>query len=264
MAATKNDETGSEETTTAAATTTTPREDEPARYRPSEPSDFDTYNYSSNPTVFGNILRGELPTRLLTETKHLVAFRDIAPRAPLHALVIPKELVVSVLDLENDASFFVNGHKKDDENDTESGQSIDNGLTSLQLLEELRETGLALVRERHPSAYETGDYKLAFHIPPFTSVDHLHLHVLAPASSMSPLYRNGKYHTGHIIAQAQPPAFFVRWCTSLDDVVARLRQKDSPTPYRRDEGWGTTISEAVSSIRSILVSSWSSSQQKRD
>jgi histidine triad (HIT) family protein len=43
--------------------------------------------------VFARILRRELPTPLLHEDEHCVAFRDIAPQAPLHALVVPKRPV---------------------------------------------------------------------------------------------------------------------------------------------------------------------------
>ena len=50
-------------------------------------SDPETYDYDSNPTVYGKILRGELKTRFLLETERFVLFEDIMPRAPLHALI---------------------------------------------------------------------------------------------------------------------------------------------------------------------------------
>jgi histidine triad (HIT) family protein len=40
--------------------------------------------------VFARVLRRELPTPLLHDDEHCVAFQDIAPQAPLHLLVIPK------------------------------------------------------------------------------------------------------------------------------------------------------------------------------
>jgi len=40
--------------------------------------------------VFARILRREIPTPWLHEDDLCVAFRDIAPQAPLHLLVIPK------------------------------------------------------------------------------------------------------------------------------------------------------------------------------
>ena len=40
--------------------------------------------------VFARILRGELPCDRVAETDRTLAFRDIAPQAPVHVLVIPK------------------------------------------------------------------------------------------------------------------------------------------------------------------------------
>jgi histidine triad (HIT) family protein len=48
--------------------------------------------------VFARILRREIPTQLLHEDEHCVAFRDIAPQAPLHVLVIPKRPLRSLAD----------------------------------------------------------------------------------------------------------------------------------------------------------------------
>lgn len=47
-------------------------------------------------TVFGKILRGELPATFLHQDDRCIVIRDIAPRAPLHALVIPRKPLVSV------------------------------------------------------------------------------------------------------------------------------------------------------------------------
>lgn len=41
-------------------------------------------------TVFGKIVSGEIPTTFLAETERVVAFPDIAPKADVHILVIPK------------------------------------------------------------------------------------------------------------------------------------------------------------------------------
>jgi diadenosine tetraphosphate (Ap4A) HIT family hydrolase len=40
--------------------------------------------------VFARILRGELPARKIHEDEYALAFHDIRPLAPVHALVIPK------------------------------------------------------------------------------------------------------------------------------------------------------------------------------
>ena len=41
-------------------------------------------------TVFGKIVSGEIPVDILLETERVISFRDIAPQAPVHLLVIPK------------------------------------------------------------------------------------------------------------------------------------------------------------------------------
>ncbi len=40
--------------------------------------------------IFARILRGEIPCDKVFEDEHVLAFRDIAPQAPVHVLVIPK------------------------------------------------------------------------------------------------------------------------------------------------------------------------------
>lgn len=41
-------------------------------------------------TIFGKIVSGEIPVEVLAETENVLAFPDIAPKAPVHILVIPK------------------------------------------------------------------------------------------------------------------------------------------------------------------------------
>lgn len=41
-------------------------------------------------TVFGKIIRGEIPAERVYETDQVLAFRDVSPVAPKHILVIPK------------------------------------------------------------------------------------------------------------------------------------------------------------------------------
>ena len=41
-------------------------------------------------TIFGKIIRGEIPSEFLYEDEHCIAINDINPQAPVHVLVIPK------------------------------------------------------------------------------------------------------------------------------------------------------------------------------
>lgn len=54
--------------------------------------------------IFARILRGEIPCKKIYETKHALAFHDIAPQAKIHALVIPKGAYVSLADFTAKAS----------------------------------------------------------------------------------------------------------------------------------------------------------------
>lgn len=47
-------------------------------------------------TIFGKIIRKEIAANIVYEDELVLAFRDIAPVAPVHILVIPKEPLVSV------------------------------------------------------------------------------------------------------------------------------------------------------------------------
>jgi len=49
-------------------------------------------------TVFGKIIRGELPSEKVYEDERFLAFKDIAPKAPVHVLVAPKTGVTARLD----------------------------------------------------------------------------------------------------------------------------------------------------------------------
>jgi histidine triad (HIT) family protein len=100
--------------------------------------------------IFCKIIRGDIPSDRVLEDDHLVAIRDINPRAPVHILVIPKEHVESLHDLDG----------------WEPSRS--HGLLSFtaQVAEAMgvKESGYRVVSNTGPDAGQ--------------EVDHLHLHVL--------------------------------------------------------------------------------------
>ncbi|HZM78595.1 MAG TPA: histidine triad nucleotide-binding protein [Candidatus Limnocylindrales bacterium] len=49
--------------------------------------------------LFCRIARGEIPATVVHETETTLAFRDIAPKAPVHVLVIPKTHHANVAEL---------------------------------------------------------------------------------------------------------------------------------------------------------------------
>jgi histidine triad (HIT) family protein len=58
-------------------------------------------NYDPN-NIFAKILRGELPCHKIYEDDKALAFLDIMPRAPGHALVLPKAPARNLLDVAPD------------------------------------------------------------------------------------------------------------------------------------------------------------------
>ena len=52
-------------------------------------------------TIFGKIIRREIPADIVHEDEHLIAFRDIAPQAPVHVLFVPKTPVATLNDLQS-------------------------------------------------------------------------------------------------------------------------------------------------------------------
>lgn len=52
--------------------------------------------------LFCRLVGGELPAERLAEGEDWLAFRDIAPQAPVHALLIPKRHIESVAELRDE------------------------------------------------------------------------------------------------------------------------------------------------------------------
>ena len=55
-----------------------------------------------NDCLFCRIIAGEIPSAKVYEDEDVFAFRDINPQAPTHILVVPKEHIASVAELNGD------------------------------------------------------------------------------------------------------------------------------------------------------------------
>jgi len=104
----------------------------------------------SEPSVFSRIIAGEIPADVVYDSERFIAFRDIAPQAPVHILVVPK-----------DASYR-------DVVELASGDP--------ELLAELVATANTIAREN-----SDGDFRLVFNTGAGAgqTVFHVHAHVLA-------------------------------------------------------------------------------------
>jgi diadenosine tetraphosphate (Ap4A) HIT family hydrolase len=168
--------------------------------------------YQDNDSIFGSILRGEEPASIFTESDHLLMFQDNKPRAPLHGLIIPKRRIDSVLYLTKDDLPMLY-EMKQMANEIINKYNIMSSTSSSTMSSTMSSLSLS-------QSHDRCQVRMVFHIPPFYSVKHLHLHVLAPVEDMNWFYRVWKY-----------PSSETRWCTKLDSVIQRLEHGQPPVPY---------------------------------
>ncbi|XP_053183044.1 histidine triad nucleotide-binding protein 3 [Scomber japonicus] len=105
--------------------------------------------------IFCKIVNNEMGTELLHCDEDISCFRDIKPGAPHHYLVVPTKHVGNCKSLSKEHVPLVK-------------RMVDKGKEILQ----------------KNNITDLSDVRLGFHWPPFCSVTHLHLHVLAPESQM--------------------------------------------------------------------------------
>ena len=114
--------------------------------------------FAENKTVFGKILRGELPADVLYEDDQVLVFRDIKPVSEHHALIIPKRLI-------DHAGWCTS--------------------EDVPLLRHMETIALQTLQAAYPSvdvqkAHAAGTVSLGFHKFPLITVHHLHLHCIYP------------------------------------------------------------------------------------
>lgn len=65
-------------------------------------------------TLFTKIINREIPADIVYEDEHVVAFRDIDPKAPVHILLVPRQEITGVAAVPDagDHQFILNAARK--------------------------------------------------------------------------------------------------------------------------------------------------------
>lgn len=108
--------------------------------------------------VFCQIVNGEIPCNKVYEDNKILAFKDINPVAPVHIVVIPKQHIQSVLDL--------------DENNISITKDIFNAINKIAKLLDIDKDGFRVVANTGLNGGQT--------------VAHLHYHILGGRSLQWP------------------------------------------------------------------------------
>jgi histidine triad (HIT) family protein len=106
----------------------------------------------TGPSIFSRIIAREIPADIVFESDSMIAFRDIAPKAPVHLLVVPKtEAYANVVELA----------------------AGDPGLLA----------DLVATSDRLAQEFSNGEFRLIFNTGPSSgqTVFHVHAHVLSGA-----------------------------------------------------------------------------------
>ena len=57
--------------------------------------------------IFCKIIKGDIPSNKVYEDEQILAFRDIAPQAPVHVIVIPKQHIQSANEINESNSAVI-------------------------------------------------------------------------------------------------------------------------------------------------------------
>ncbi|KAL7295229.1 hypothetical protein TKK_0011437 [Trichogramma kaykai] len=112
-------------------------------------------------TIFGKILRKEIPCKFIYEDDQCVAFHDVSPQAPVHFLVIPRKPISQLSQVEDEDEPIL-GHLMNVARKVAKEQGLDEGFR------------LVINNGKHGAQ----------------SVYHLHLHVLGGKQLSWPPYAN--------------------------------------------------------------------------
>lgn len=59
------------------------------------------------PSIFTKIINKEIPANIVYEDEEIIAFKDIAPVAPVHILVVPKKEIATINDIKEEDALLI-------------------------------------------------------------------------------------------------------------------------------------------------------------
>lgn len=131
--------------------------------------------------LFCRIQKRLEPGTIEYEDEHYVAFRTIDPATKFHVLVTPKKHIKNLKHVH--------------------------GLEGAKLLYNLKQAGFRTIFNKTNDQHLAMTAKYCFHIPPYNSIDHLHLHAISEPSTMG-ILNSWKY-----------PSRDVLYCQSVDTII---------------------------------------------
>lgn len=111
-----------------------------------------------NDCIFCKIANKEIPSNIVFENEHVVAFEDLAPVAPVHILIVPKKHIANAMELGlNDA-----------EEDFDYVKEVFKAAKEIAKLKSVDESGFRIINNCGEAAGQT--------------VKHIHFHLIGGAN----------------------------------------------------------------------------------
>lgn len=124
--------------------------------------------------IFCDIINKKTDTEILFENDDFVAFRDIKPASTFHFLIIPKKHIINTNSLTVDDKPMCKFNS--------SFCLLSKFYKIFILVLDMKKYMLELMEKNGQT--DVADISIGFHIPPFNSVKHLHLHGISKKSEM--------------------------------------------------------------------------------
>lgn len=116
-----------------------------------------------NDCIFCKIANKEIPSNIVFENEHVVAFEDLAPVAPVHILIVPKKHVASAMELGASENSSENSSKNAEE-DFEYIKEVFKAAKEIAKLKVVNESGFRIINNCGEDAGQT--------------VKHIHFHLI--------------------------------------------------------------------------------------